>query len=146
MFCKISTPACYGTNHAVAAGVEKFPPHPHDNHRHATNHTSTTTPAPLSIHTLDDCACDKHAHKKPFASMVPNCPAFDLEALRRQIKQNEEALQLLQQFLASLPEPTACTSQPDPFHEPPTPEQQALAQAITLALSMTDPTQLSTLL
>jgi len=93
---KISTPACYGTNHAIAAGVEKFPPHPHDNRHHATNHTSTTTPALLLIHALDDCACDKHAHKKLFASMVPDRPTFDLEALQRQIKPNEEALQPLQ--------------------------------------------------
>jgi len=139
---KISTPVWYGTNHAVAAGVGKFPSCPHDNRRHDMNHSLTTTSALMSVPTLT-YACNKHAHNKPYEPLVSDQPKFDLEALRRQVQCNTEALKLLDQFLSLLPKTPACKSHPDPSHKLLTLAQEALTQAVMLTLgpSMMDPTR-----
>jgi len=106
---KIPTTAWYGTNHAVAAGVGKFPSRPHDNRHHDTNLSLTTTSAPTSVPTLPS-ACNKHAHNKPYSPLVSDRQQIDIEALKRQVQRNMESLTPLRQFLGLLPETPAGTS------------------------------------
>jgi len=130
---KISTPAWYGTNHAVAAGVENFPSRPHDNRRHDTHHSSTTTSAPTAVPTLT-YACNNHEHNQPSAPLVSDRHKFDLEAFKRQVQRNLESLQPLNQFLGMLPETSAGKPNPDHSHKLPTGAQEALTQAVMLTL------------
>jgi len=131
---KISTPVWHGTNHAIAASIGNFPSRPHDNRRHDTNHSLTTTSAPTSVSTRP-YACNNHAHNTPYAPLVSDRPKFDLDTLRRQVQRNKEALKPLEQFLGLLPETTACKPHPDPSHQLPTWKQEALKQAVRLTLS-----------
>jgi len=62
---KILTPASYGTNPAIAAGIENFPPHPHNNCCHEMNLSLMTTFAPRSLHASKEHTCDKHSTTSP---------------------------------------------------------------------------------